>query len=428
MKLRPINKSKEFYTNGETIYYQHNNQKMRPVPNADTETFQVHSYYLASDTNQVYALSTMREGLQIFTPEDRESVIFFPEETSASAFADNYNLYDYNGHFIQYCNIAEETNHKVRIVKWLKKHYPKRNAWWNNSAIFYKKLKPVKHNILTDGNSLFYGFKAKQKYDYPIYEYPYNDYFLQLKDADTNSFEALNSIYSKDKNYVYFYSRKITADFATFQVINNLFAKDKNGIWHNGRFVETVDAPTFQILTKDKGESEFHFAGDANTLYSTQGPMKISKHEGYAMLLCPLKNGDPDTFEQINEVWAKDKNCVYWHGQIYKKADAFTFEKISEPPLTWVDYARDKNHVYIANGQTLKKGLHGGSFKIYNEFWAKDDFVVYNLKTERIQKGIDVSTFEVLDEYGKAQDKDYFYEYKDYSVKKVKKITANNGI
>lgn len=72
--------------------------------------------------------------------------------------------------------------------------------------------------------------------------------------------------------------------------------------------------------------------------------------------------------------------------------------------------------------------MHGESFKIFNAFWAKDDFVEYNLKTEHIQKGIDASSFEVLDDYGKAQDKDYLYEYKDYSVKKVKKTTAKHGI
>jgi hypothetical protein len=113
---------------------------------------------------------------------------------------------------------------------------------------------------------------------------------------------------------------------------------------------------------------------------------------------------------------------VYWFGKVYKKADAATFEKIAEPPLTEFDYARDKNHVYIANGQTVKKGLHGGSFKIINEFWAKDDFVVYSLMTDRIQKKIDVKTFKILDDKGNAEDANYFYSYKDYSIQKTKKI------
>ncbi len=100
-------------------------------------------------------------------------------------------------------------------------------------------------------------------------------------------------------------------------------------------------------------------------------------------MLSPLKNAAPKSFIEINDVWVKDKNNVYWYGKNYKKADAETFEKISEKPLTEFDYARDKTFVYIANGQTIKKGLHGGSFEILNEFWAKDNFVVYCLKKHR---------------------------------------------
>lgn len=409
-----------FWTDGESIFYQnYGMKKPNTIPEADVDTFQAHSYFLASDKNRVYAQSSMGEGLQIFTPEDSNSIVFFPEEISASAFADDDNLYHYNAHFIHYGNITDKTQNYIDIVKWLKANYPNRNAWWNNSDTFYQTLKLVKHNIYSDGKHFYHQFKADRNYDYPIYQICDDDYFLRLKNTDENSFEVLNAIYSKDANKVYFYSRKIPADAATFQVIDELFAQDKNGIWYNGRIAKIEYLNTFEVIKSSK-KNEFHYAKDQFNVYAN-ATIKIDKFSGYADLLLPLKSSDPDTFEDINSVWAKDKNNVYWFGKVYKKADASTFEKISEPPLTWVDYAKDKNNVYIANRQTVKKGLHGASFKILNKFWAKDDFVVYCLPIQTIIKTIDVKTFQIIDENGKSEDKNYVYEYSNYKVIKTKK-------
>lgn len=139
-----------FWTDGDDILYQnYGMKKQNAIPEVDIETFQVHSYAIASDKNRIYAQSTMAEGLQIFTPEDRNSVLFIPEEISSSYFVDDDNLYEYNGHFIHYCNIADKNPSINEIVKWLKKNYPNRNAWWNNSDAFYQTLKAVNHTIYT---------------------------------------------------------------------------------------------------------------------------------------------------------------------------------------------------------------------------------------------------------------------------------------
>ena len=58
MTLKPFDKNKEFSTDGETIYYQNYGMKTpKPIPEVDYQTFEVHSYYLASDKNRVYAIS-----------------------------------------------------------------------------------------------------------------------------------------------------------------------------------------------------------------------------------------------------------------------------------------------------------------------------------------------------------------------------------
>lgn len=421
MNLKHFKDNEQFSTDGNTIFYQNHGMKTpKPIPEVDGDSFKTKSNVLACDENKVYAISTMAEGLQIFEPIDRDSVIFI----TSRYFADRYNLYYYNGHFVEFCHLNSDSKIKNALLK----KNPDANAWWNYKEKLYKDLKLVKYNIYSNGDIFFYHFKeSKQLYDYPTYRTEISAFnhsslescFLELPDVEKETFKILNEIYSKDSKRVYFYSRPINADIQTFKVLNRLFAKDKNGIWYNGRLAQIKHIGSFEIITKDIENKEFHFCKDQFNVY-TNTTSKI-KFGGYASLLKELKNSDPNTFEEINDVWSKDRNNVYWLGKVYRKADAETFEKISERPFTEFDYARDKNHVYVANGITLKKGLDGSSFEILNEFWAKDDFVVYFLPSQRIMKNIDRKNFKIIDDNGKAEDEDYFYEYIDCNLKKTKK-------
>lgn len=421
MNLEIFKENKQFSTDGKTIFYQNYGMKTpKPIPEVDAKSFEVKSNVLAYDKNKIYAISTMGEGLQIFEPVDRDSLVFI----NSRYFADKYNLYYYNVHFVEFCHL----NLDSKIKNALQKKYSNVDAWWNYTDQLYKKLRHFKHNIYNHKDKFYYYFKERKiLYDYPTYStavsafnYPtLESCFLELPNIEKKTFEVLNKVYSKDSKQIYFYSRPINADVQTFNVLNNLFAKDKDGIWYNGRLVNVKHIASFEVISKDIENEEFHFSKDQFNVYSNI-TTKI-KFGGYAKSLRALKNSDPNTFQEINDVWAKDKNNVYWHGKVYKKADAKTFEKISEPPLTEYDYARDKNHVYIANGINLKKGLNGASFEILNEFWAKDDFVVYFLPSQRIIKNLDTKTFKILDENGKAEDKNYLYEYIGYSLKKIKK-------
>ena len=416
MKLSPLSNESDFFTDGKTIYYQNYGMKTpKPIPGVDKESFKIESNRFASDKNKIYAISTMREGLQIFKPTDRESIIFIND---TKYFADRYNLYYYNLHFIEYCS-PEDYNSENK--KWLKKNYKIEDAWWNLDSSFFKKNHLVENNIYINKNRIFYFYPEDNGYDVPIHSYGLKhngNCYIELKDVNVKNFKVLNTFYSKDNESVYFLSRKINADPNTFIVLQHLFAKDISGIWYNGRLCNEIqDSATFKIITEDKG-SAVHFTKDKYNVYLSQ--CSVSKYKGYASLLKKIKNSNPESFKCIDFYWAKDKNNVYWCGKIFKHADASTFEKIADKPLTFYNWAKDKNYVYNGEGRTLKKGLDGNTFKILNKFWAKDDFVVYSIVTDRIQKTIDAKTFSILDKNGKAEDKNYVYEIIDDNIKKQK--------
>ena len=356
MKLKPFEDNEQFSSDGNTIFYQSYGMNFpKPIPEVDVDSFETKSNVLACDKNKVYAISTMGEGLQIFEPVDRDSVVFI----TSRYFADRYNLYYYNEHFVEFCHLNSDS----KIKQALQKNNPDTNAWWNYNDKLYKNLKLFKYNIYTTEDKFFYHFKENQLgYDEPTFSYKISrckdslgDCFLELPKVEKETFEVLNNVYSKDSKQVYFYSRPISADTQTFKILDSLFAKDKNGIWYNGRLAKIKHLESFEIITNDIESREFHFCKDQFNVYSNI-TSKI-RFGGYTSLLTELNNSDPNTFQEISDVWSKDGDNVYWLGKIYKKADAETFEKISERPFTEFDYARDKNHVYIANGITLKKGL-----------------------------------------------------------------------
>lgn len=288
--------NKWFYKIDKTIYYRNYKDKSYPVPNADYATFEVMSYVLARDCRFIYAISSMVEGLQIFDEADMDNVIFFPEEIGGSYFADNENLYHYNGHFIEYCNTLALWEQEKLIKNHLVTAFPTRKAWWNRDIDFHKTLTPLSLNFYKDNDSIFYHFyDDKDFYDYPTYQtklYQFNTEgcWLALRDVDINTFQVLNNIYAKDNNSVFFYSRSIKADPASFEVIDKLFAKDINGIWYNGRLVKVIEDPaSFEITTPNERRCDGHLAKDKMARYSSTGKEARITYKGYARVLKKLK-------------------------------------------------------------------------------------------------------------------------------------------
>ncbi len=417
----------DYGTDGKLIFCQG-----KPIPNSDPKSFKVveneiaNAYYFAYDAHQLYALSSSKEGLQIWTDVDIESLEFFPEK---SFFADKNHLFYFNWHFIEYAN--SENNPEIKAELRIRK--PMVDAWWNWDELFYNQLKPISFNIFADESHVFYHFKQGQNYDYPFLFGLQHDisYYSIIPNVVLQELVVLNEFYVKDSASVFHLCRKTNADCATFLVINQNFAKDKNGIWYNGYHVnENIDTSTFEIIQMQNGDFIYSFAKDKYSVFATQRSTRIGKYQGYSDQLVKLKNSDPKTFIIINTIWAKDKNNVYCYGKIWSNIDAQTFEYLfTDTEFKSRSYAKDKNNLYDANGRKTKKGIDGKHFVMLNEFWGKDNNSVFNFKTERVIKNLDAKTFEITSENGEAEDKNYKFKFvtvthngKDLGHKELKMI------
>lgn len=416
------------------------------IPEADPETFSIpqDSHYFAFDKNNVYAKSShAQEGLQIWSDVDINSIAFFPPEMryidskgevsflqSSSYFADKNHLYYFNAYFIEF---SSSFNSELKAD--LQKRKPNADAWWNWKEEYYNSLKNINTNYFTDGKKVFFHFNKEDEnliIDYPYYFGldSHKSYYSIIPNTDLDTLKILNVYYSKNDTSIYHITRKIDADYETFEVINQHFAKDKNGIWYNGYFVdEKIDLESFKILQLQKENDHLYsFAKDKNSIYATQFGTRIGRHKGYSTLLVALKNSDPDSFQIIDAIWAKDDNNVYCYGKIWTEIDAQTFEFLYAKDRN-TSYVKDKINVYNTNGRRVIKGIDGETFVMLNEYWGKDKNVVFNFEAERIMKGLDAESFIITGENGEAEDKNFVFKFvavthngKDLGHKELKKI------
>jgi len=139
-----------------------------------------------------------------------------------------------------------------------------------------------------------------------------------LKDANADTFKALNYTFAIDENNVYTITGKVKdADIKTFEVLDN----GKSFLWHNKAGIP---------LYTPKG-----YAKDKNNVY-------YENYEGKTKI---IKQADLETFESIGDTYfAKDKNHIFGNGKIIKKADINTWAKFTETPLSY--YSKDDKRIF----------------------------------------------------------------------------------
>lgn len=212
---------------------------------------------------------------------------------------------------------------------------------------------------------------------------------------------ATNLVYAQNKPNI---------DKATFQEINYIYSKDKNGVYlTDGKGgwekIEGLDPDTFQVLTD--------YIKDKNGVYIISdyiGKFEIEKK--------PYMDGR--TFEEMDELYSKDKNNIYYKGERIIGVDIPTFEKLDK-----YVYSKDKNNIYF-RGKKITGADKNTFEKIDERQYSKDKNNIYY--ENKIIEGADRNTFEILNHYYSKDKNNIYYENKKLKGIDVKTFGKINKI
>lgn len=218
----------------------------------------------------------------------------------------------------------------------------------------------------------------------------------KIEGADPSSFSAIDNFYDiyTDKNNIYYSGNKLTgADRQTFEILKKAYtdcqirlARDKGHVYFfwfgQTRVISGADPNTFGLLS-------CYYAKDAQHVYN----MKMLNKDPVM-----LAKANAESFKVLPYDYAKDKNYVYYQGNIFDGADASTFQVIVN------NYTKDKNHVYFS-GKVLSgadsltvKAVPGtdkvaDSENVYDGIYCVNQI---NKNEERCRQKIDPETAALL--------------------------------
>ena len=186
----------------------------------------------------------------------------------------------------------------------------------------------------------------------------------KIEGADRNSFEILNSEFSKDKNNVYYYGNKMKGISPDgFEFVGNefifenredfiSFLKDKNNVYYlKGKIGKekyeiiplNFDSKTFKYSNNGFYElinsNYTSYFQDKNGVYYFDGLAKLTTNN----ILSKVENADIPSFVQYMAGYAKDKNKVYCGTKEVKGADVESFAAFT---IDGEDVIKDKNKIY----------------------------------------------------------------------------------
>ncbi|MHA4846035.1 DKNYY domain-containing protein [Flavitalea antarctica] len=146
-------------------------------------------------------------------------------------------------------------------------------------------------------------------------------------------------------------------------VLNNVFAKDDSVAYYRGRVIEVADLNTFEAIDEN-------YAKDLKRVYFCEQRREGQTYFTTKKATSNIVDGaDPETFESIGGGYAKDKSHVFLEGEPFEVKDIATFRGIS------LYFSRDDSQVYF-HGKPVT-GSDGKTFEVINNHYAKDNRHVY---------------------------------------------------
>lgn len=227
----------------------------------------------------------------------------------------------------------------------------------------------------------------------------------EIEKADAGSFEILARNLAKDKDSVFYQSKRlegcsptsvvlmgksgfyckddtggwiagarVSEHPASFELLKGAYARDSEKVWFLRKELPKVQAAEFEVLPGDGP-----FGRDTERVYHGE---KL------------LDQADPETFEVLDYYHGRDANRAYFEGVLLDGADGSTFEAHQK---LW---GKDKASVYYR--KTRIEGMDAAKTTFLEKGYAKDDnIVVYN---GNVIEGADAVTFRI-NEKGQAEDK-----------------------
>ena len=434
-----------FAKDKNNVYY-----KNKKVENVDVNSFQIESFLIAKDKNSVFFVA--RDEIvkfKGFSPERSEIFLqpFMPSILRNKDGIFTFDKYENGEITVKSIKTNEMDINSLEILR-------------DTLIILY----------LKDKNNVYYvnyveNVENEDKNDYAENEEDYDDRrnmeidIKKIIGADSGSFEV-DGFYGKDKNNMYAFGKKLLGvNPKTFEIISKngyLFKDDKNIYYFSKKEMKKLlntDLSSFEEVAENE-----YYRDKNNVYYYDEYEGKVKKitgadsktFEGISYTFGKDKNAvykrenrlkgvDPATFEEIDASFTKDKNGVYYEEILMKGIDPKTFE-----PFANYTHVKDKNGVYSFSEEegkvTVKKlklptGIDLKTLKrIENSFsYSKDKNNIYYLKSdysdveddiyeyfEKIE-GVDVRTFEVIDD-PVGKDKNSVY----YETQKITGADANS--
>lgn len=136
-------------------------------------------------------------------------------------------------------------------------------VWENTGWKKLEELDPITFQIINVSGSVHQYLKDKNGIYSIIYSMDGDSDNLVLEKLpyDSQTFEVINKLYTRDKNNIYYSGRKIIgADLSTFQIGSDGFSKDKNNIYLEGKRILGIDKDTVKII-------ELPYIEDKNNVY-----------------------------------------------------------------------------------------------------------------------------------------------------------------
>ena len=297
-------------------------------------------------------------------------------------------------------------------------------VWENRGWKKLEELDPITFQIINVSGSVHQYLKDKNGIYSIIYSMDGDSDNLVLEKLpyDSQTFEVINKLYTRDKNNIYYSGRKIIgADLSTFQIGSDGFSKDKNNIYLEGKRILGIDKDTVKII-------ELPYIEDKNNVY-----YRNKKIEG----------ADKNTFELtydfksvVNNYYSKDKNNVYYENKKLKGIDVKTFKKVSRLVDNFL--IEDKNGFYIVEKDGSVAPIDGKEVDIENLsqlaiktnlYHDKDSmYFVKNHKLVKIKDAPKVDPYNLStynDKYINKYDVVYYLDTDEGAFKKLEKAESH---